>query len=384
MKIRKLYIDPQVADYPEIAGISARIKAGQIVVADPDEVLRDIRSGNNPETAGKHSLFITRNKGPFIRKCPGTSHYTCCDYHILHIGAYCTMDCSYCILQAYFHPPVLTLFVNFREMTDQLETLFSSGPMYRTGTGEFTDSLIWEPVYPLASHLVNLFSGRDNAVLELKTKTVATQGLLGLDHRRNTIVSWSLNTEKAIREQERGTASLDDRIHAAAECQLRGYPLGFHFDPMIWYPGCEADYARVVRKLFRRIDPGNVVWISMGSFRFMPHLQEIIERRHPRSDIVYGEFIRGQDGKMRYFKPLRIRLYRALAEAIRNLAPDVTLYFCMEDDEVWGKVLGYTPDQSGGLPSILDASAARHCGLDPNRILEFPRNPVDTLPVPPV
>ncbi len=384
MKIRKLYIDPQVADYPETDEISTRMNAGLTVVADPDETLRDIRNSKNPETEGKHCLFITCNKGPFIRKCPGTSHYTCCDYHILHVGAYCTMDCSYCILQAYFHPPVLTLFVNFREMTDQLETLFSSGRLYRTGTGEFTDSLIWEPVYPLASRLVTLFSGRNNAVLELKTKTVATQGLLGLDHRRNTIMSWSLNTEKAIREQERGTASLDDRISAAAGCQSRGYPLGFHFDPMIWYPGCESDYARIARKLFRRIDPGSVVWISMGSFRFMPRLQEIIERRHPRSEIVHGEFIRGPDGKMRYFKPLRIRLYRALVEAIRKLAPDVTLYFCMEDDEVWRKVLGYTPGQYGGLPSILNASTVRHCGLDPKRISEFPRNTVDTLPVPPV
>jgi len=384
LKIRKLYIDPQVADYPATAAISSRLDAGQVVLADPDEALRDIRNSKNPETAGKHRLIITRNKGPFIRKCPGTSHYTCCDYHILHVGAYCTMDCTYCILQAYFHPPLLTLFVNFREMTDQLERLFKAGPLYRTGTGEFTDSLIWEPVYPLASHLVNLFSGRDNAVLELKTKTTAIQGLLGLTHRRNTIMSWSLNTEKAIREQERGTASLDERISAAAACQSRGYPIGFHFDPMIWYPGCETDYARVARKLFSRIDPGNIVWISMGSFRFMPRLQEIIERRHPRSKIVHGEFIRGADGKMRYFKPLRIRLYRALAEAIRKVAPDVTLYFCMEDDEVWRKVLGYTPARYGGLPSILDASAARHCGLDPDRISEFPRNPVDMPPVPPV
>lgn len=384
MKIRKLYIDPTVADYPVTAAISSALNAGKVVVADADDALRDIRKSKNPETAGKQCLFITRNKGPFIRKCPGTSHYTCCDYHILHVGAYCTMDCTYCILQAYFHPPLLTLFVNFREMADQLENLFESGPLYRMGTGEFTDSLIWEPVYPLASHLVRLFSGRDNAVLELKTKTAKTQMLHGLDHQRNTIMSWSLNTEKAIREQESGTATLDERIAAAAACQSRGYPLGFHFDPMIWYSGCESDYARVARKLFNRIDPGNVVWISMGSFRFMPRLQEIIERRHPHSEIVHGEFIRGTDGKMRYFKPLRIRLYRALAEAIQKLAPDVTLYFCMEDDEVWRKVLGYTPGRYGGLPAILDAGAVRHCGLDSRRISEFPRNPVDILPVPPV
>ena len=95
----------------------------------------------------------------------------------------------------------------------------------------------------------------------------------------------------------------------------------------------------------------------------MPALKALIETRFPTSKIVYGEFIQGLDGKMRYFKPLRIRIYREIIGAIRDIAPDVLLYFCMEDDEVWGKSLGFTPSQRGGLPAMLDASAIRHCNL---------------------
>ncbi len=113
-------------------------------------------------------------------------------------------------------------------------------------------------------------------------------------------------------------------------------------------PGCEDDYHDVVKRLFSQVSPENVVWISLGTFRFPPSLKTIIQKRFPQSKIVYGEFIPGLDGKMRYFKPLRIALYRKMAAWIREYAPQITLYFCMEDDEVWRKSLGFVPCRSRG------------------------------------
>ena len=95
----------------------------------------------------------------------------------------------------------------------------------------------------------------------------------------------------------------------------------------------------------------------------MPDLKPIIERRFVHSKIPYGELIRGYDGKMRYFKPLRINLYRRIIDFIHAFAPHVLVYFCMEDDEVWRKALGFIPSERGGLPHMLDVSAIQHCGL---------------------
>ncbi|MCK7514505.1 MAG: hypothetical protein MZV70_67830 [Desulfobacterales bacterium] len=93
--------------------------------------------------------------------------------------------------------------------------------------------------------------------------------------------------------------------------RARGYPLAFHFDPIVIDDGCEAEYRRTVERLFAAIDPEHIVWISLGALRFMPDLKAIVQRRFPHSKIVYGEFIAGLDGKMRYFKPLRMKVYRA-------------------------------------------------------------------------
>ena len=78
---------------------------------------------------------------------------------------------------------------------------------------------------------------------------------------------------------------------------------------------------------------------------------------------MYGEFITGLDGKMRYFKPLRIDFYAKMVSWIREVAPQVLIYFCMEDDDVWKKSLGFIPFDRGGLPKMLDESAVRVCGL---------------------
>ncbi len=363
MSIAEVLVDREVRDDPEAVAIGRRLGRPLTVVSGAAAVYAAVAAASDPVSRGKTVLHLTRHRGAFLKECPGTRHYTCCGYRIAHVGTYCAMDCSYCILQAYFHPPVLQYFVNRRDLEAELAQSFASGLVQRIGTGEFTDSLIWEPWTDAGARLARLFSGQAAAVLELKSKTTAAARLIGLDHRRKTILAWSLNTERVIRSEERGTASLEARLRAAARCASGGYPVAFHFDPMIAYDGAEEEYADVAARLFRAVDPRQIVWISLGALRFMPELKAIIERRFPASRIPYGEFITGLDGKMRYVKPLRMRLLRRLAEEIQARAPAVCLYLCMEDDEVWREALGFVPAERGGLKRMLDDSAVRHCGL---------------------
>jgi spore photoproduct lyase len=203
-----------------------------------------------------------------------------------------------------------------------------------------------------------------HSVLELKTKTTAIAAFKHVRHNRKTIISWSLNTPHVITSQERGTSSLRARIRAATQCQSWGYPLAFHFDPIVVYPGCEFDYEEVVEILFQSISADNIVWISLGSLRFIPSLQHIIKKRFPDSNIIYNEFITGTDAKMRYFKALRIRIYRHIFEKIKSYSSSTTVYLCMEDKQVWRNSFGYTPEDSAELSQLLDRSARSICDLE--------------------
>ena len=365
MPLKKLYLDQAVADHPEAKEILVQIDLPVTVVVDAAEVYHDIQAAEDPVSFGKQVLFLTRNRGAFIKDCPGTSEYHCCGYQILHIGTFCHMDCAYCILQAYFHPAVMQYFVNSPDMLAELTDRFKMDRVQRIGTGEFTDSLIWERWTRLSQKLVPLFGTQKTAVLELKTKTAAVENLAGLPHNRKTILAWSLNTPAVIATEERGTASLKARLAAAAAGEGWGYPLAFHFDPIVIYDGCADDYRNVIAQLFATVSAENIAWISLGSFRFMPALKSYVTRRFQDSKLMYGEFVTGLDGKMRYFKPLRIDVYREIVNAIRDFAPEAAIYFCMEDDEVWRKTLGFTPQQRGGLANMLDERAASACGLNP-------------------
>jgi len=363
--IEQIYVHQSVVDQPLVKNITRRIKAPTSIVEDAEEVYGRIRSLRDSIEAAKRILFLTANRGGFIRKCPGTKNYTCCDYMILHVGTFCTMDCAYCILQSYFHPPVLQFFVNHQQMFEELDAFLEARRHRRIGTGEYTDSMIWELWTDLSEELIPRFANQSHSVLELKTKTTHINNLKDLPHHRRTVLSWSVNTPAIIRQNERGTASLEARLNAAAKCQDWGYPLAFHFDPIVEYEGCLEEYQKVADMIFDRISAENIVWISLGSLRFMPDLKAVIQERFSETKLLYGEFIKGLDGKARYLKHIRVEIYRGIIEAIHERASDVMVYFCMESEEIWEKTLGFKTGPLGGLPQMLDERAVKICRLSP-------------------
>jgi spore photoproduct lyase len=123
----------------------------------------------------------------------------------------------------------------------------------------------------------------------------------------------------------------------------KGYLIGFHFDPIILYPGWEEKYQAVVRAIYSSLNPDRIMWISLGGFRYPKFLKPIIRERFPQSKILYGELLPGPDGKFRYLKSLRIEMYRKIVDWIRAYNPGQFIYLCMESPEVWKKVFGFYP-----------------------------------------
>ena len=362
--IKKIYLTKECSDYPLASEIIKNSGAEVEVTDDLLPLMKEISESKDPQSKGKEVLILAKNRGDFLKKCPGTKYYRCCNYQILHVGSFCPMDCSYCILQTYFHPPVISFFLNQEKMEKELkERVFSSNKIWRIGTGEFTDSLVWDEFFNYSKYLVNIFKSQKRAILELKTKTVNIENLLDLDHNNKIILSWSLNTPKVISEDERNTTTLEQRLEAASVCEKKGYKLAFHFDPIIIYPGAAEEYKKAVRKIFEYVSPENIVYISIGTFRFMPDLKDIIKKRFEKSKIWCGEFFPGTDNKMRYLKPLRIDIYKQIHDEFMKIDKNLCLYFCMEDDVVWERVFGYEPKAKGGLPVILDESVKNHCGV---------------------
>jgi spore photoproduct lyase len=262
------------------------------------------------------------------------------------------------VLQAYLNNPFLTLFVNRDDMFRELErsSRLAPGRFLRVGTGEYMDSLALEHLTGFVPAVAEFFRNRPHLLLELKTKTTNIASLLEHDYTDSFIVSWSLNAAEICAGEERGTAPLLERI-LAARCLIdRGYRVGFHFDPVIAYSGWEEGYRATVELLKKHIPPERVVWISIGSLRFMPRLKAVAQATFPHTAIYTGEFVPGLDGKMRYLQEIRLELYGRLVGWLREYSQDLCLYFCMESPSVWNRSMGSSPASNWELKQLLDCS----------------------------
>ncbi|MDF1614144.1 SPL family radical SAM protein [Desulfurivibrio dismutans] len=360
-RLSSLLVEESCLDLPLTREILAR--AGDLpltVIPDGGEPAPDLAPYPQSLTQGKRLLHLGRNRGRFLKPCPATRNYRCCDYQVLNIGAGCPMDCAYCILQAYLNNPWLSFYVNIDDLFHELDQALAAKPgqIFRIGTGEFTDSMALDRLTGLSARLIKYMADKPNAVLELKSKAVVLDHLPPTGHRGRTIMAWSLNSTEVMHKLELHTADLDTRLQAAARCAAWGYPLAFHFDPIIHHPGWEEGYRATIRRLYQLVPAVSIVWISLGAFRFLPALKEVITSRFPNANFIHGEFVPGLDGKFRYFRPHRTRIYQVLVEELaRHAASHTCTYFCMENDQVWQDVFGYTPEDKGGLPAMLDAAS---------------------------
>lgn len=349
--VKKILLEPDAADYGLAGSILKKLPHIPIFpVSASDEMLE------NETDMGKTSLQLLNFKGSFLKPCPGTREYICCGYQILNVAGNCPLDCSYCILQAYMNQPNLRVFVNLEQELKLVLEKIDQNPdeIFRIGTGEFTDSLAMDDVTDFARLLVPAFTTRKNAILELKTKSVQVEGLLSMKHRDRIIVSWSLNSPYIANHEEHGAPSIKKRLATAQRCQKEGFVIGFHFDPLIFHTGWQDAYMETIEMMDKYIDPKGIIWISLGAFRYMPSLKPIIRKRHSRTCVLNGEFIQGLDGKMRYFKPIRLELFEFMRKNLEKWYPSLGIYLCMESDDIWDHSLGWSPKNSEGLRRFLD------------------------------
>lgn len=346
----RIWIDRQVQDSPVTANVLRQLPDVPTAIIDGVPPTPAFSTQAALMTSSKKQLYITAQKGRFVRDCPGFTSsrpdsQLCCGYMIVDLVYNCDYDCTYCYLQHYVNMPYLTVYANVEQLFDELtEVLLARSPqLVRIGSGEFSDSLSLDPLTGLSGLLVPFLRQFPNVLFEFKTKSDWVEQLLDLQPQGRVMVSWSLNPEAVVQREEHKTAPLAARLRAAQRCRDAGYKIGLHFDPLLYYPAWEADYEPFVEQVCRALSAQDVAYISMGSLRFAPALKPVVQARFLKNRLMSAELFPGADGKMRYFKPLRTAMYANMVGWIRRYMPATPIYLCMESQAVWRKVFGTAP-----------------------------------------
>lgn len=279
------------------------------------------------------------HQGPFIKSCPCSPSTVSCGYHNLNLHTGCPYDCSYCILQVYLDHKSPVFSINLGDLKNELKEFSARNEQVRIGTGELSDSLAYDHRTGYSLKIISLFEMFSQVVFEFKTKSNQIGNLLRVKNvLSNLVVSWSLNPGQIARREETRAPSLKNRLRAMNQVQKRGYKIGIHLDPIIFVDDWQALYTGLISQIVSVVDPARIVWISLGALRFPYSLREHIFK-NKKSRLFEGELVKGYDNKYRYFKPLRLEMFKYISEKIRTLiSAHIPLYLCMEDKEAWEEV----------------------------------------------
>lgn len=277
-----------------------------------------------------NTFFIVREYYDLVQRCPCSTKSVACQLHITHLGSGCAYECSYCYLPDYINYPGIVIPANIEDFFD---AFLKYGKDIRVGSGELTDSLVFDHITGFSIPIVEFFRKYPRSIFEFKTKSVNVDNLLSIPGSKNITIAWSMNPQVIIDSTEFHTASLTERISAARRCTEHGYSVAFHFDPLIYFPNWEQEYHDAVRTIFSAIPSESIETVSLGTLRMSPKHKKIIENRFSQNTILDEEFIVGHDGKLRYPFAVRTQMYKKMKEWIATYGDGIPIYLCMEEKD---------------------------------------------------
>ncbi|MDR2884048.1 MAG: DNA photolyase [Deferribacteraceae bacterium] len=299
----------------------------------------------------KSEIVLRQKHDNYCHPCPGTKIYRCCNYHTTDVMEGCPFDCSYCILQAYLPHKRIEVTADTDSVVRSIEEVVAAGTKRRLGTGELSDSLALDNIFPFTKIITPIINKQEHIQFEFKTKSANIANLLNLNPK-NIVVSWSLNPQPISDIEESGTARIADRLAAAKICAEAGYRLAFHFDPVIYTENYQKLYGDLLNELFNTVPESAVEYISISTFRAPAPLMDKMRERDSVSKLLKGDMVLGLDSKFRYFKPLRFEILEFMTTQIYRHWENIFVYYCMEDRAIWKRLFGFDPGERTEFESL--------------------------------
>jgi spore photoproduct lyase len=334
MQIDTVYVEDAVRTLPITAEILKRIRAASVqYVQDYQDVFS--RSGKDYLSKRlKSTLFIAEKRGALVREAPAAYGFGADDLHYYHIHAYnCIYECEYCYLQGYFRSPDLVFFVNHPDIINAMQEVVDRAPGKTVWfhAGEFSDSLALSHVSQELAHYWEFFAQNPKAALELRTKSTNLTAMRRLRPLPNVVISYSLSTHTQAALHDREAPSVAKRLRAMHRLDGLEFPLGVHFDPIVYSADFSAQFEQLVADLCQVIDLNRLRYLSLGVVRFSKEVYRETRSNYPESTLFARHFIQGSDAKMRYLRPMRQQLLETGKEILKRYGcPEEKIYFCME------------------------------------------------------
>jgi spore photoproduct lyase len=312
------------------------------------------------DNSRKISFETIEKKGVALGACPVASEGTrCCNLLTLDAVESCGFDCSYCSIQSFYNQNKIGFDKDFKQKLQNLE--LDPNEIYHIGTGQSSDSLMWGNKEGILDALFEFARKNPNVILEFKTKSDNIKYLEQNDVPKNIIVTWSLNTQTIIDNEEHLTASLEKRISSARVLANKGVLVGFHFHPIVVYENYLQEYEKIYKQLLDSFDHSEVVLISFGTLTFIKPVIQKLRQRELKSKILQMPF-ETINGKQSYSIEQKKQMFKHAYESFKPWHGKVYFYMCMEAHSLWKDVFGYEYTTNNQMEDMMKMSYMNKIG----------------------
>ena len=323
-----------------------------------DKINQQNRNAGIVDLAKRLLVIGTATPTQFVEKFKNKLDCLCPEFFcITPLNNGCYYSCMYCYLQITYRGvfPYIKVNINLDDLKKAIIKTatkeWNRNSRWSTfNCGEKLDSLSFDNYLGLTKILVPFFSRSPelkHSTLLMLTKSDCVDNLIELASKdplvvKNTVLSWSLNSEEFSQKYEMGSASPAERLIAARKCQDLGYTIRLRIDPLLLLPNWQVGYDKLVQAIFEiyRLKPEIV---TLGALRFETGLDSLAKARFNNRDLFNYNFIKQGRDKYRYKIEDRVRLYTHLIDIIKTYSrkakiPQPLIGLCKEKKEIWQKV----------------------------------------------
>jgi len=290
--IDTIYVETDVADHPRTRSILARYPKARVIECAGYQAVFNRRQQNFRVQKARPALILAQKKGQLLYPVPGSQNLGAPhNYYFSHL-LNCPFDCRYCFLQGMFSSANYVLFVNYEDFVAEIADVCARhrGPVH-IFSGYDCDSLALEPLTGFAAHFVETFSVINNAVLELRTKSIQVRSLLASPPHENCVVAMSLAPDIVTEHLEHGAPSLADRLRALRRLQEHGWQVGLRFDPMIPLRDNTREYDNFFSRVFAELDATSLHSVTYGTLRLPREFAKRMFKLYPDERLFAGPLI---------------------------------------------------------------------------------------------
>lgn len=326
MPFSHIYVEESVRDHPRTQEILARLPSAKVICISH---YKDVFCRSGQRHLLQHaaqSLILAANSGELLY--PGSSvcqsfgneyfYYTSCIRN-------CIYDCAYCYLKGMYPSANIVIFVNLEDYFERVAQILESHPLYLCVSYD-TDLLALEGVVGYVGAWMRFAAGYSGQLkLEIRTKCANEQFFANRKPMSNVIFAFTLSPQAVVEAYEYGTPSNAQRLRCVAAALRAGFAVRLCFDPMIYIPDWQSHYDVMLAEVFDRIPMGDVVDVSIGSFRISQDYLKNMRRQEPECAAVWFPYQK-ENGFYHYPRNLMGQMEQFLVERIKEKMPKEKIF----------------------------------------------------------